>query len=337
MDIFQIKSSQSAEFERIALDLFNFQAENVQVYKNFIFHLGINPKNIARLEDIPFLPIEFFKTDNVYCASTSPQIVFTSSATTNTGQSHHLVADLLLYENSYIKGFSTFYDNPANYCYLCLLPSYMERQGSSLVYMAQGLIKQSNYEQSGFYLNNLEDIYKQLLKNEENNIPTLFLGVSFALLNFAEHYKMSLKHTIVMETGGMKGRGEEISREDLHNILKNRLGVNEIHSEYGMTELLSQAYSKGKGIFRPVPWMKIMLYDLYNPLSQAQYEIGGINVIDLANQHSCAFIQTDDLGKILPDGSFEVLGRKNNSEIKGCNLLLENIKNEFNYTPKSKV
>ena len=324
MDIFQLTSNQDQHFEKAALELFSLQAEKVDTYKHFISCLGIHPENINRIQDIPFLPIEFFKTDDIYNAVKPPETTFTSSATTNKGQSRHLVANLSLYEKSYVNGFTRFYGDPAEYCFLCLLPSYLERQGSSLIYMAEGLIRKSRYKQSGFYLHNLETLHRQLLENEKNKIPTLFLGVSFALLNFASKYTMSLKSTIVMETGGMKGRRREISREELHQTLTWQLGVKEIHSEYGMTELLSQAYSKGNGIFQTPPWMKIMLYDLYNPLTAAKSNTGGINIIDLANQYSCAFIQTDDLGTILPDNTFEVLGRDDNSEIKGCNLLIEN-------------
>ena len=321
-EIFKLKQSDEIVFHSFALELFRWQAKNVDVYRRFIENLGIIPKNIDTLQDIPFLPVEFFKTDKVYCAEKQPEIVFTSSSTTNTGESKHFISDLSFYEKSFTESFTFFYGKPENYCFLFLLPHYLERQGSSLIYMADNLIKKSKYKQSGFYLNNFANLYKQLVDNEKQSIPTILFGVSFGLLVFSEHYSMKLQKTIIIETGGMKGRRQEISRQELHSILCNRLGVEKIHSEYGMTELLIQAYSKGNGIVQTPPWMKILIYDLYNPLKTRGITTGGINIIDLANKFSCAFIQTDDIGTIMPDSTFKVIGRKDNSEIRGCNLLL---------------
>ena len=322
-DIFNLKSVNENVFRAIALELFHFQSEIISVCRQFINNLGIKPESIKQIEDIPFLPVEFFKTNKIYCSDIPPKVVFTSSSTTNTGQSKHYIADVYLYEKSIFETFSYFYGNPADYCFLCLLPSYLERKGSSLIYMAEYLIKKSKYRQSNFYLNNYSDLYNQFIENEKQLIPTIFLGVSFALLNFAQQFTMKLKNTIVMETGGMKGHHQEITRQELHSILCEKLGVNKIHSEYGMTELLSQAFSQGDGIFKTPPWMKIIIYDIHNPLKTSVSNAGGINIIDLANQWSCAFIQTDDIGMKISNSLFKVTGRKDNSEIRGCNLLVE--------------
>lgn len=314
-----------AQFEDKALKLFRFQAEAVSVYKSFIKNLGVNPLEVSQITEIPFLPIEFFKSEKVYCHPSTPEVCFLSSSTTNTGQSHHYISSVEIYKKTFVAAFTQFYGSPQNYCFLFLLPSYLEREGSSLVFMAKELISLSSYKQSGFYLYNHQQLYEQLLINEKENIPTILFGVSFALLDFAEKHPIQLKHTIIMETGGMKGRRVELHREQLHSILKNAFGVATIHSEYGMTELLSQAYSAGNGIFRPPGWMKILAYNPYNPLRTNITGAGGINIIDLANQHSCAFIQTSDVGKVLPDGSFSIDGRSDYSEIRGCNLMVANI------------
>ncbi|HON18823.1 MAG TPA: acyltransferase [Salinivirgaceae bacterium] len=312
----------SRTFESYSLSLFRFQAENIPVYKRFLYHLGVNPAEINSIEKIPFLPIEFFKTETIYCGSEPPQKVFLSSSTTNTGQSRHYVENPEYYIKTFMESFRLFYGDPKQYCFLCLLPSYLEREGSSLIFMAEHLIKTSRYAQSGFYLYNHIDLYQQLLENERQNIPTILFGVSFALLDFAEQFPIKLHSTIVMETGGMKGRKQEMPREQLHDILKKAFGVDAIHSEYGMTELLSQAYSKANGIFKTPNWIKIMIYDLYNPLKTKPSGRGGINIIDLANQQSCAFIQTADVGTVFADGSFEIIGRIDYSETRGCNLLI---------------
>lgn len=251
------------------------------------------------------------------------QIIFTSSGTTGAKTSQHVVTDISLYEKSFLKAFEHFYGPVSHYCILALLPAYLEREGSSLVYMVDSLITKSRHSNSGFYLNNLDDLKKQLMLLQKKGQKTLLIGVSFALLDLAETMRFPLKNTIVMETGGMKGRRREMIRSELHQILKNAFGVEQIHSEYGMTELLSQGYSKGHGIFNCPPWMKVLIRDTEDPLSiQKSGKNGGINIIDLANLNSCPFIATQDLGKVHPNGSFEVLGRFDHSDIRGCNLMV---------------
>lgn len=252
-----------------------------------------------------------------------PEIVFTSSGTTGSGNSCHYVSDLNLYIKSFLSAFELFYGDPAQYCILALLPSYVERGGSSLILMADELIRRSDHAESGFCLHDPAELSEKIIGIEDRGQKTILLGVTHALLDFADYSEMKLSNTIVMETGGMKGRRKELVREELHNILKNRLGVKSVHSEYGMTELLSQAYSLGDGIFKCPPWMKVLPRDTNDPLSPAPYgSTAGINIIDLANIHSCSFIATQDLGKVQEDGSFEILGRFDNSEIRGCNLLV---------------
>ncbi len=325
MDFFDHTQLSPDQFENKALELFRFQAEEVPVYKRFIRNLEVNPMKVSRIEEIPFLPIEFFKTEKVYCHPSTPERCFLSSSTTNTGQSYHYISSVETYKRTFGAAFNQFYGAPKNYCFLFLLPSYLEREGSSLVFMAQEFVSLSSYKQSGFYLYNHQQLYEQLLINEKKNIPTILFGVSFALLDFAERYPIKLNHTIVMETGGMKGRRVELHRSQLHFILKRAFGVETIHSEYGMTELLSQAYSSGNGIFRSPAWMRALVYNPYNPLRTINSGAGGINIIDLANQHSCAFIQTSDVGKVFPDGSFSIDGRSDYSEVRGCNLMVATI------------
>ncbi len=322
MRVFDLKPTDNKTFAQEALQLFQKQAVEVAIYREFIENLGINPKSVTRIHEIPFLPVEFFKSFDVYCGKQPPEIVFTSSSTTNTGQSRHLVSDIEIYKASFISSFRYFFGNPQDFCFLFLLPSYMEREGSSLVFMAEELVKMSNYGQSGFYLHNHDDLYAQLIENEDNNNPTFLFGVSFALLDFAEKFKLNLKSTTIMETGGMKGRRAELPREALHQILTSAFGVNTIYSEYGMTELLSQAYSNGNGLFSTPPWMKIVLYNPYNPLEVSNNNSGGINIIDLANRDSCAFLQTSDIGRVHPNDQFEILGRFDYSDVRGCNLLV---------------
>lgn len=319
--IFSIKTA--AEFESSVLDTFHFQAKENPVYRQYLENLHKQGSGIKKVEDIPFLPIELFKSQTVVSGELKPEIIFTSSGTTGMATSKHYVSDLSLYEQSFLKGFEMFYGPVNKFCILALLPSYLERQGSSLIYMMDSLIKKSNHPDSGFYLNNLDELVNKLEKLEQEGQKTLLMGVSFALLDLAEKYKLELHQTIVMETGGMKGRRKEITREELHSVLKEKLGVSEIHSEYGMTELLSQAYSKGEGRYYCPPWMKVIIRDPYDPFACLQRgRSGGINIIDLANRYSCAFIETKDLGKINADGSFEVLGRMDNSDLRGCNLLV---------------
>jgi phenylacetate-coenzyme A ligase PaaK-like adenylate-forming protein len=319
--IFNIKSS--FEFEQLAIQIFKHQFENNRVYRSFCDLLYKHPSEVKTILDIPFLPIQFFKTREVLSSKKPVKITFTSSGTTGSETSKHHVTDLSIYEQSFTKGFEHFYGKIEDYVILGLLPSYLEREGSSLVYMVDSMIKTSNHPESGFYLNNLLELKDTLTKVDYEGKKVLLIGVSFALLELVETHQFNLKNTIVMETGGMKGRRKEIIRTELHNILKKGFGVAQIHSEYGMTELLSQAYSKGEGVFTCPPWMKVLTRDTEDALTiQESGKTGGLNIIDLANVNSCAFIATQDLGKTNLDGSFEVIGRFDNSDIRGCNLMV---------------
>ncbi len=310
-------------FEEMALTIFGMQYAENQVYREFCGYLNKRPADVRSLTDIPFLPNGFFKSKKIISKGKKSQIVFTSSGTTGSLTSKHLVSDLGVYEKSFRKAFAHFYGDISEYCVLALLPSYLEREGSSLIYMADDLIKKSGHWKSGFYLDNLKGLKDQLTQLEAAGTKTLLIGVSFALLDMVEKHPVKLQHTLIMETGGMKGRRKELIREELHQILKSGFGVSNIHSEYGMTELLSQAYSKGDGRFETPPWMKIMIRDTEDPLTfHPSEKTGGINVIDLANINSCTFIATQDLGKVHPDGSFEVLGRFDQSDVRGCNLMV---------------
>ncbi len=319
-DIFNIKTSE--DFERLALEIFRFQYENVSLYRNFCNLLNTNVSGVKKIEDIPFLPIQFFKNHKILAEGFSEETIFTSSGTTGSITSKHFVADLKLYEESFLNAFKKQYGNPSDYSILALLPSYLEREGSSLIYMIESLIEKSNNQNSGFYLYEVEALIEKLKFLEENNQKTILIGVSYALLDLIEKKSFQLKNTIVMETGGMKGRRKEMIKEELHEILQNGFGVEKIHSEYGMTELLSQAYSKGDGIFSCPPWMKILTRDTEDALTYTVGKTGGINVIDLTNLYSCAFIATQDLGKTFSNGTFEVLGRFDSSNIRGCNLMV---------------
>lgn len=320
--IFKIHSDR--EFEELALEVFRFQARENKVYSKYLGLVGINPYSIDSLAQIPFLPIEIFKYHKVLTGDKPPRIVFESSGTAGTGVSKHYVVDPDLYHKSLNQCFNLFYQSPENYSILALLPSYLERDNSSLVYMAEQLIQQSHHDSSGFYLDNYSSLNKILLSSEKNKTPAILLGVSFALVEFAQQFPVPLNHTIVIETGGMKGKREEMTRDALHSLLKDSFKTGEIHSEYGMTELLSQAYSSGKGIFRSPPWMKILIRDIHDPFNYLDDNIsGGINIIDLANVWSCSFISTQDIGKTLPGGGFEVLGRFDHSDLRGCNLMIE--------------
>ncbi len=320
-NIFNIQSAQM--FNEIALETFRFQAKNNLVYKTFLTHLKTNISSIKTLNEIPFLPIPFFKSHRIISSKKSIQKTFLSSGTTGSVQSKHLITNLKVYEESYLTGFEYFYGNIENYTVLALLPSYLERDGSSLVYMVNDLIKKSKKPRSGFYLDNFDELKQHLIELESKNEKTLLIGVSFALLDLVEKYKFNLKNSIIMETGGMKGRRKELIREELHSQLCEGFGTQIIHSEYGMTELLSQAYSKGNGVFKCPPWMKVLIRDTEDALSILPEEkSGGINIIDLANINSCSFIATQDLGKTYPNNTFEVLGRFDNSDIRGCNLMV---------------
>lgn len=319
--VFNIQSEE--DFKECALEIFKFQFANNRVYRSFCDLLYIHPSDVREVHQIPFLPIQFFKTKEVLASKDPVQQSFSSSGTTGTVTSKHHITDLSWYEESYNKGFNHFYGSVEDLVVLALLPNYLERQGSSLVYMVDDLIKQSKHPESGFYLNNLDELATTLRAVEAAGKKTLLIGVSFALLDLVETTQFELKNTIVMETGGMKGRRKELIREELHGILQDGFGVSEIHSEYGMTELLSQGYSKGQGIFNCPPWMRILTRDPEDALSiHAPGRSGGVNVIDLANYNSCSFIATQDLGKVYDDGSFEIIGRFDNSDIRGCNLMV---------------
>ncbi|MBC8266929.1 MAG: acyl transferase [Flavobacteriales bacterium] len=325
-DIEQVKSkifniNNDTEFENLALSIFDYQMENNPVYAPYasLILKGKTPNNIY---EIPFLPIEFFKHEQIICKGQGIEEVFLSSGTTGE-QSKHLVSDASVYESSYIKTFKQFYGNIEDYCILALLPNYQEREGSSLIYMVDDLIGKSKHPKSGFYLGNLNELSKTIQELESKGQKTILFGVTYALLDLAKEFPQKLEHTIIMETGGMKGKRKEMLKEQLHEILKKAFSIEKIHSEYGMTELLSQGYSKGKNIFKSPPWMKIMIRDVNDPLSIISNKTGGINVIDLANIYSCPFIATQDLGRTFDDGSFSVLGRFSNADIRGCNLLIQ--------------
>jgi phenylacetate-coenzyme A ligase PaaK-like adenylate-forming protein len=320
-DIFTISSQK--QFEKIALKVFRFQYENNLVYQEFCDLLKTNPQKVKSLNQIPFLPIQFFKSHNVVSNNDQIQATFTSSGTTGSITSRHLVTDISIYEESYRKGFSQFYGNIEDYVVLALLPSYLEREGSSLIHMVEDLIQLTNNSDSGFYLNNHEELIQKLIKLDQAGQNVILIGVTYALLDLIEKQQFQLQHTIIMETGGMKGKRKEMIREELHEQLCNGFGVTAIHSEYGMTELLSQAYSLGNGVFECPSWMQIHIRDTEDALTYINDgKTGGINVIDLANINSCSFIATQDLGKKYPNTTFEVLGRFDNSDIRGCNLMV---------------
>lgn len=320
--IFQISSSE--QFEQVALQIFKKQALENAVYKEYLHYLNCNPNNISHTEEIPFLPIEFFKTKEVILDNQISQVTFSSSGTTGMQPSRHLVSDLSLYEESFRRAFRLFYGDIKNMALLALLPSYLEREGSSLIYMVDDLIKDSNPQYSGYFLYDHRALYERLKELQNLKIPTMLIGVTYALLDFVENYNISFNELIVMETGGMKGKRKEMIRDELHNILCTGFGVNAIHSEYGMTELLSQAYSEAKGVFACPPWMKVLIRDVNDPLTKLPKGLtGGVNIIDLANLNSCSFIATQDLGRVSSNNHFEILGRFDQSDIRGCNLLVQ--------------
>ena len=320
-DLFSI--SNQKQFEKIALKVFRYQYEHNLVYHEFCQHLKVEKQEVKSLLQIPFLPIQFFKSHRVITGENPIQTTFTSSGTTGMASSKHFVSNLYFYENSYRQAFSRFYGNIEDYVVLALLPSYLEREGSSLIYMVNDLIKKTNNPDSGFYLHNYEELICKLIALDQSGQNVILIGVTYALLDLIEMQKFQLKNTIIMETGGMKGKRKELIREELHEILCLGFGVSQIHSEYGMTELLSQAYSFGEGVFECPPWMQILIRDTEDALQYvADGKTGGINVIDLANINSCSFIATQDLGKKNPTTTFEVLGRFDNSDIRGCNLMV---------------
>ena len=319
-EIFDIKND--AEFEMLALSIFDYQMESNSIYAPYaaLILKGKAPNNIF---EIPFLPISFFKTEQIICQGRPVEEVFISSGTSG-DQSKHLVSEISLYRESYLKAFELFYGDITQYCILSLLPNYREREGSSLIYMVDDLISKSKHEQSGFYLNDYESLSMRLQKLEKEGQKTILFGVSYALLDLAEQFPQKLEHTLIIETGGTKGKRKEMLKEELHQNLKAAFSLEVIHSEYGMSELLSQSYSNGEGIFKSPPWKKVLIRDTNDPLTIiGDNKTGGINVIDLANIYSCPFIATQDLGKTFEDGTFTVLGRFDNSDLRGCNLLLQ--------------
>ncbi|MGY6561610.1 MAG: acyl transferase [Luteibaculaceae bacterium] len=319
--VFSIENK--AQFEAAALETFYFQAKNCKVYADFLAYLKINPKQVKQLDELVYLPISAFKHHTVLSSPTPPEIIFSSSGTTQTGNSKHHVTDVVVYEESFLRCFELFFGSAEQYCFLFLLPSYLERTGSSLIYMCEKLAQKSKDLESGFFLNQTENLLHILEHGPKSGRKIFLLGVTFALLDLAERTPKVKKDTLIMETGGMKGRRKELTREALHNALIEGLGVDKIYSEYGMTELLSQAYSLGGPLFQPPPWMHFSIYDPNDPLSSAPLgSTGGINIIDLANRHSCSFIATQDLGKLTAQGNLEVLGRFDFSEIRGCNLMV---------------
>jgi phenylacetate-coenzyme A ligase PaaK-like adenylate-forming protein len=312
------------DFENCALEIFRYQADKNPVYRQFIKELSAETETIDSAGKIPFLPIEFFKNHRIVTSNRPAEMIFESSGTTGSSVSRHYVADKGIYEKSFLASFRMFYGDPAGYFIAALLPSYTERKNSSLVYMAENLIRSSSYPASGFYNNNITDLLSNIKTARADGCKIILLGVSFALLDLAENHPTDLSGAIVMETGGMKGMRKEITRGELHSILKKSFSLSEIHSEYGMTELLSQSWSKRDGIYYCPPWMKILIRDPQDPLTIINEPgvAGGINIIDLANIHSCSFIATGDLGRLHDDGGFEVLGRLDSSDIRGCNLML---------------
>ena len=312
-------------FRQLALDIFHFQYDANSVYRSYVNALGKGPSGVDEIEKIPFLPISFFKTDEIKAGKFNAEVIFKSSGTTQTISSQHHVKDVSIYTQSFTTNFEEMYGDLGGWCVLGLLPSYLEKGNSSLVFMVDAFIKQSEHPQSGFYLYDLEKLKETLISLEKSNQKTLLIGVTYALLDFAEKFPMPLANTIIMETGGMKGRREELTRMEVHDQLKKAFGKTEIHSEYGMTELLSQAYAKKEGRFQCPPWMKMLIRDDEDPLSVQRSTSGvvsgAINIIDLANIYSCSFIATDDVGKLYPDKSFEVLGRMDGSDLRGCSLL----------------
>ena len=319
--IFNIKTEQ--DFKDVTFDVFKYQYNNNDIYKQYVQLIACNPKKVTNIIDIPFLPIEFYKGKKIISGKNEVETTFLSSGTTGMVQSKHYVTDLELYKESFIKSFNIFYGKPENFIILALLPNYLEKGGSSLVYMVNELINQSNNVHSGFYLNNYDELLDKIIELKSVKKKVLLIGVSYALLDLPVVDSDIFKNIIVMETGGMKGKRKEMTKKELHEALQEKFKVSNIHSEYGMTELLSQAYSHGQGIFETPPWMKILIRDTYDPYSNlANGKSGGINVIDLANLNSCSFIETKDIGKLHENSQFEVLGRFDNSDIRGCNLLI---------------
>jgi phenylacetate-coenzyme A ligase PaaK-like adenylate-forming protein len=309
-------------FEQTALAAFYFQAENNPIYAEYLSYLNVDPHKVQQLRHIPFMPIEFFKTRYISSLSAEPELIFTSSGTTGAQTSRHALYDGLFYRQVARHIFRNFYGDVSTYCVLALLPAYLEREGSSLVYMVNDFIEQAQ-SGSGFYLNNTGELTQQLKHLHNRQVKILLIGVTFALLDLAEQIAPDLSEVIVMETGGMKGRRKEMTRAEVHAILTEAFGCSTIHSEYGMTEMLSQCYAQSEGVFQSPPWVKILLREVNDPFNMdVSLRSGGINVIDLANIETCCFIETKDIGLSRGEGKFEVLGRFDNSDIRGCNLLV---------------
>jgi hypothetical protein len=319
-DVLSIKTPD--EFELLSLKIFNWQAEFNPTYSNYIKALNIAPESIEKTSKIPFLPISFFKTNKVKTGEYLPETVFTSSGTTGQMSSRHLVKSMADYISTCISGFDLAYGDATDYCILALLPSYMERKGSSLIDMTVKLIELSGHPKSGFFLHNLQDLNDVIQELEAESQPFILLGVTYALLDFAAEFPKKIQSGIIMETGGMKGKRKEMIRQEVHDFLNQQLGTAVIHSEYGMTELFSQAYSRGNGIFDCPPWMRVFSRDFTDPLETRNYGSGGINIIDLANLHSCCFIATMDLGKVEENGTFTIQGRFDHADVRGCNLMI---------------
>jgi hypothetical protein len=312
------------DFEKTAMEIFRIQSKYCAPYKRYISLLGIAAEEIKNTTDIPFLPVSLYKNHEIKCYNGTEEALFTSSSTTGQIPSRHYIKELSLYEKSFMESFRLFIGTPSDFTILALLPSYLERKGSSLVYMAEHLIKESNKKESGFYLYNHKELHKTLLQLKQSGQKTILLGVTFALLDFIQNYPLDFPSLKVIETGGMKGRKKELNRKEVHHVLSEGFGTEVIGSEYGMAELLSQAWSSGHGLFTPPPWMKIVIRDNTNPFTSASKgHEGGVNIIDLANIYSCSFIETMDKGIKEAGESFRITGRIKNSEIRGCNLLLE--------------
>ncbi|MBS1491252.1 MAG: acyl transferase [Bacteroidetes bacterium] len=310
-------------FDDIALSLFQYQYKNNHLYQTYVKEVGKDVSKIKTVRDIPFLPIRFFKTHRVVTGEWHPEVTFTSSATTGSTVSSHSLPSLASYLKNTTHIFESFYGRLTDYHFLALLPSYVERKGSSLIAMIDHFIHSDQSGESGYFLTNYEALISQLTKLSKSKKKTMIWGVSFALLDFAEKFELDLSECIIMETGGMKGRRKEWIRKELHDFFGKRFNSSQIHSEYGMTELMSQGYSPANGYYHGPKWMKILIRDMNDPFGwERQGATGGINVIDLANAHSCAFIETEDLGRINGNLGFEVLGRMDNSDLRGCNLLL---------------
>ena len=315
--IFAISTQE--EFSQLALEVFRFQAQRCAPYRQYVELLGVDPTCVSRVEDIPFLPIELFKLRDVYCGNAEPEKVFTSSSTTGQTPSRHMMQSLALYEQAFTRAFEQFYGNAEGWSIYGLLPNYLQREGSSLVYMVDRLIARCG--SGGFYLDEYEKLLSDMAADPK---PKILLGVSYALWDLAEQYAPKLKNTVVMETGGMKGYREELPKAEFHKILTSAFGVEKIHSEYGMAELTSQAYSSGDGVFYAPQWMRVLARDVNNPLKVLpQGSRGALNIIDLANLSSCAFIATQDVGRTYEDGAFMVEGRLSGAEVRGCNLLVQ--------------